>query len=161
MWIEAGQHAADRIRDQALIGDRIDVFDAHPLEGIAKQSEQPVRIGPVTVLGKSVVDNETEPDMPCDQTGGRADCHTSQKHRAEHQGGAKATPGVVHTHNPLSTPSQCRRSSQGIDSDDYLTTAGGIQRHHGAWQRRHRPMCIPDPVGVRDSSRETKTPVKR
>ena len=105
MWIEAGQHAVDRILDQGLVGDRIDVFEAHPLEGIAKQSEQLVGIGPVTVLGKSAVDDETEPDMPCDQTGGWADCHTSQEDRAEHQGGAETPPGVVHTHIPLSAPS--------------------------------------------------------
>jgi hypothetical protein len=96
MRIEAGQHAIDRILDQGLVGDRIDVFEAHPLKGIAKQCEQLVGISPVTALGESGVD--AEPDMPCDQTRDRADCHTSQEDRAEHQGGAETSPGIAHTH---------------------------------------------------------------
>ena len=77
--IEAGQHTVDRILDQVSVGDRIDVIEAHPLQHIAKQSEQSIGIGPVTVLGECRVDDEREAKMPCDQVGRGADCYTGQE----------------------------------------------------------------------------------
>ena len=78
-----------------LVGDRIDVFAAHPLEDIAKQSEQPVGIGPVTVLGKSAVNAETKSGMPCEPTGRRPIATPARKAVPQHQGGAETPPGIM------------------------------------------------------------------
>ena len=83
MRIEAGQHAVDRMLDQFLVRDRIDVVAADALDHIAKQSEQPVGIGLVPVLGERGFDAEGEHDMPCDQAHGRDDCHTGDEGGAE------------------------------------------------------------------------------
>ena len=78
MRIEAGQHAVDGIVDQVRVGDWIDVFTTHPLEHIAKKSEQPVGIGPVGVLGERRIAEATQ-KMLRDHTGHRTDGHTSKE----------------------------------------------------------------------------------
>ena len=82
--------------DQVRVGDWIDVFTAHPLEHIAKKSEQPVGIGPVGVLGERRVDGKTAHEIARDQVGHRADGHTGEEGGAKQQGGAEPPRTIIH-----------------------------------------------------------------
>jgi hypothetical protein len=48
--VEAGQHAVDRILNQFLVRDRINVLAAYLLEHISEQGEQPVEMPVVKLL---------------------------------------------------------------------------------------------------------------
>ena len=89
MRIKAGQHAIKRVLDQGFVGDRIDVIEAHTLEHIAKQSEQPVCIRPVTDLVGNGLSAEGDPTILSNPGKYWASCYTSQKDSAERQGGAE------------------------------------------------------------------------
>src|SRR5271166_1059247 len=123
MRIETPQHTVDRILDEVSVGDRIDVIEAHPLEHIAKQCEQSIGIGPVTVLGERCVDAEIE--MPCYQTGHRADRYTGQECCAEQQSSAETRQAIVFVHGPQSAP-----------------ILYGCKYHLFAHQRRPRPVRL-------------------
>ena len=47
MRIEPGQHAVQRLLDQLLVGHRLHVFGAHPLEHVAEQRQPAIRVGAV------------------------------------------------------------------------------------------------------------------
>ena len=61
MRIEPAQHAVQRILHQFLVGDRLDIIGADPLEHVAEQREQPVGVAvgacPRTVVGEGVGDD--------------------------------------------------------------------------------------------------------
>ena len=53
--IETGQHAVDRVLDQVLVIDRIDVFGADALHHVAEHLQHLVHVGVAAVLGERAV----------------------------------------------------------------------------------------------------------
>ncbi len=88
MRVEAGQHAVDGILDQVLVADRVDVFGTHPLEHVAEQGQQAIRVGAAAVLGERGVDAEIVTQVAADQARGRADGDPGHEGGAEQQTGA-------------------------------------------------------------------------
>ena len=89
MRVEAGQHAVDRVLDQVLVVDRIDVFRAHPLEHVAEQGQQPIGVGAAAVLRREGGEAEIVAEMAADQAGGGADGDAGHEGGAEQQAGAQ------------------------------------------------------------------------
>ena len=88
---------------QFLVRDRINVLAAHPLEHIAKQSEQSVGIGSVGVLGERRTAERSE-KMLRDHIGHRTDCHTSKEGRAQQECDGEAPRTIVHAHTSVQPP---------------------------------------------------------
>jgi len=99
--VEAGEHAVDRVLDQVLVVDRVDVVAMHPLQHVAEQGQQAVGVRPAAGFGKSTDDTKPRAKQP----GEWHDRHAGKESGSDQQAGAEtpraARGAVVHLHSFL------------------------------------------------------------